>query len=156
MLFAQLGYTFALDATAKAQIVYMHLLLLALEQCIRTLKPDTNWLTLVDMFITSSTRAESSTKYSSDGLRCVGVLLALLAALLSKVQTIPVIAINMLLEQLLHSATRHGDRALRHPTTLTAFYLTFASTGFFSTGNSNLISTIDGSCWRELVENSEH
>lgn len=140
-----LGLYEHLNAVTKARAVYIIVALLTIEECMRRVKANTNWLMLYDTFITSSASRPGDSRVQlckwSHGLRCVGVCLPLACALLSKVQNIPVIAVNVVLERLVFSTMNH--RIKQEPLVIVPLYVTFATNAFYALGNSNLISTID-------------
>ncbi|KAI1280484.1 GPI ethanolamine phosphate transferase 2 [Halotydeus destructor] len=145
----EIAFGFSLNATTKARLVYVHVIFLVIETTIRQLKPDPKVMSIIDNILsgphprsTNTFPSNQSLKKSSQVLRCLCCCLVLVAAVLSRVQNIPLIALNVLLEKLTYKACQSFLKPSRTLTLLTV-YLSSAMLGFYSVGNSNLISTID-------------
>ena len=140
----EVGLDFSISAVMKARLVYVHLAGITAELIMQRLKLDTNWL-LMDDFIPKylEENSRSTTKLARvSALRIIYSCWILLSALLLKVENIPLIALNIILEKLVHGCTQGCLRSNRLIQFI-ATYMTFAMSAFFSQGNSNLISTID-------------
>lgn len=134
----------------KARLVYVHLAGIIAELIMQRLKLDTNWL-LMDSDFIPKILEENNSRFSSSflhkttrisTLRIINSCWILLTALLLKVENIPLLALNIILEKLVHGCTQgclRSNRLIQFIVT----YITFAMSAFFTQGNSNLISTID-------------
>lgn len=139
----EVGLDFSISATMKARLVYLHLIGITIELVMQRLKLDTNWL-LMDDFIPKYLE-ENSKRFQSlrtSALRMFCTSWILFSGLLLKVENIPLLGLNVLLEMLVHKCIQGSLRSNRLLTFIVT-YLTFASSAFYSQGNSNSISTIN-------------
>ena len=139
----EVGLDFSISATMKARLVYLHLVGIGIELIMQRFKLDTSWL-LMDDFIPKylEENAKKFHAFRVSALRIFCTSWILFSALLLKVENIPLLGLNVLLEQLVHKSIQGSLRTNRLITFIVT-YLTFASSAFFSQGNSNSISTID-------------
>ena len=118
-----------------------HIVFIVLDLCLLRLKSKIDW-SILDLNLSRSNRpktiANDSHAYSV--LRCLNLSLVLLSVLLSKPHNIPVIAFNILMEKLVFFVLESKSTRTKY---FMVIYLTLALSGFYSTGNSNTISTID-------------
>lgn len=139
----EVGLDFSISATMKARLVYLHLIGITIELIMQRLKLDTNWL-LMDDFIPKYLE-ENSKRFQALRVSALRIFLTswiLFSALLLKVENIPLLGLNVLLEKLVHNCIQGSLRTNRLITFIIT-YLTFASSAFYSQGNSNSISTIN-------------
>lgn len=128
-----------LPSIFKARIVYLHIIILLVENFLRKKQINFRWGFIEDLV---PQRAHRISDASSIVLRSVVLGWIILISLLVKAANIPLIALHLLLEKCIFFITKWSltrDNIFY----FVAVYTFFAMQSFFSQGNSNGVSTIE-------------